>query len=47
MVAKNYADDVAKTNAKKWHDAASILLKSLKNQHDERWNYSIQNRQQH
>jgi|TARA_B110001450_G_scaffold244558_1_gene256824 hypothetical protein len=25
MVAKNYADDVAKTNAKKWHDSASRI----------------------
>ena len=25
MVAKNYADDVAATNKKKWHDAASRI----------------------
>ena len=25
MVAKNYADDVLKTNTKKWHDAASQI----------------------
>jgi len=25
MVAKNYADDVAATNTKKWHDAASRI----------------------
>ena len=25
MVAKNYADDVAKTNEKKWKDAASRI----------------------
>jgi hypothetical protein len=25
MVAKNYADDVAKTNEKKWHDSASRI----------------------
>ena len=25
MVAKNYADDVAKTNEKKWHDSASQI----------------------
>ena len=25
MVAKNYADDVAETNTKKWHDAASRI----------------------
>jgi hypothetical protein len=25
MVAKNYADDVASTNTKKWHDAASRI----------------------
>jgi hypothetical protein len=25
MVAKNYADDVAATNEKKWHDAASRI----------------------
>ena len=25
MVAKNYADDVAKTNDKKWHDSASRI----------------------
>jgi hypothetical protein len=25
MVAKNFADDTAATNAKKWHDAASRI----------------------